>query len=119
MIYDGSVTGLRQGSSVRFPGRRRRGAASGAFEEDPTKVRITIEIDCMTPVRADTIATLGSRPHGALCPVDGRISRRPPSRRSPASDCASHRALQLDEAPKGAPEIVAGANELLARVNTC
>ncbi len=123
VIYDGSVTGLRQGSSVRFSGVGVGEVLQVAlFEEDPTKVRITIEIDRMTPVRDDTTATLGfegltggryvlltggSPDAGPLLPVEPGQRPRIPSRPS-----------QLDEVLKGAPEIVAGANELLARVNT-
>ena len=122
VIYDSSVTGLRQGSIVRFSGVNVGEVLELAlYEEDPTKVRITVEIDRMTPVREDTTATLGfegltggryilltggSPDAGPLLPPAPGQRPRILSRPS-----------QLEELLKGAPEIVAGANELLARVN--
>ena len=59
IVYRGSVTGLKEGSPVRFSGVRVGQAVTVRLDPaDPSQVRITIEVDRLTPVRSDTEASL-------------------------------------------------------------
>lgn len=122
IIYDGSVTGLKQGGSVRFSGVSvGEVTAVKLFEEDPNKVRVTIEIDRLTPVNSDTRATLelegitGGRyilltgGGGDAAPLVPPGPRQLP--RIPAT------ASSFDQLLEGAPEVVDSVKELLGRAN--
>ena len=57
--FKGSVTGLSLASPVRYSGVRIGEVVEISLLPDrPDEVRVTIETDAKTPVRADTVATL-------------------------------------------------------------
>ncbi len=57
--FKGSVTGLSLASPVRYSGVRVGEVVEISLLPDrPDEVRVTIETDSTTPVRADTVATL-------------------------------------------------------------
>jgi len=120
VLYRGSVTGLKQGSSVRLSGVD-VGEVTGIRldPDDPGNVLIGIEVAKSTPVAADTTASLefqgltGGRyvllhagSPGAPSLTAGKDGK-PPVIQSSASS--------FDQVLEGAPEVLAGINRLLAR----
>ncbi|MFQ5466669.1 MAG: MlaD family protein [Kiloniellaceae bacterium] len=59
ILYDGSVTGLKVGSPVRYRGVRVGEVIEISLDPArPEQVQVTIEVESETPVRSDTVATL-------------------------------------------------------------
>ena len=59
IVYEGSVTGLREGSSVRLNGVGVGSVVMVALDRaDPSKVRIGVEIAEDVPIKEDTRASL-------------------------------------------------------------
>ena len=59
IVFDSAVTGLNEGSPVRYRGVRVGEVISVDLDPDrPTAIRATIEVQKRTPVRADSVATL-------------------------------------------------------------
>lgn len=121
--YEGSVTGLIQGSPVRYKGVRVGEVTRIRLNpEDPEEVRITIEINATTPVRSDTVATLEveSLASGALYVQLGETSKEaPPLAVKPGEPrpVIASRTSGLQELFQGAPEIMRKVDTLLASAN--
>lgn len=118
--FTGTVTGLNEGSPVRFSGVRVGEVIDVRLDpEAPSQVLVTIEIDAATPVREDTLASLeiegltgaryvllkgGSPDSPPLVPESGQKHAMIPSETS-----------GLQQVLEGAPELLASATILMAR----
>ncbi|HIP77225.1 MAG TPA: MCE family protein, partial [Kiloniellaceae bacterium] len=59
IVFESAVTGVKEGSAVRYQGVRVGEVISVDLDEDrPTAIRVRIEVEKRTPVRADSKATL-------------------------------------------------------------
>jgi len=121
--FGGTVTGLNEGSPVRFSGVRVGEVIDIRLDpEEPSQVLVTIEVDAATPVREDTRASLeiegltgaryvllkgGSRDSPALVSQPGQKRAMIPSETS-----------GLQQVLEGAPELLASARVLLAQAST-
>lgn len=120
IVFESTVTGLREGSAVRYRGVRVGEVISVDLDPDrPTAIRTTIEIQKRTPVRADSVATLelegltggryvqlsGGSPSAApLEPPPGRkLAEIPPGSSS------------FEQVLEDAPEVLENVNMLLLR----
>lgn len=120
--YEGSVTGLIEGSPVRYKGVRvgevTRIRLSPA---DPEEVLITIEIDATTPVRSDTVATLELEglTGGLYVQLSETTREAPPLTVEPGAPrpVIASRTSGLQELLQGAPEIMRKVDTLLASAN--
>lgn len=120
VVYEGSVTGLREGSAVRMNGVKVGDIVSVALEPaDPRKVRIGLEVIKTIPIKDDTRASLelegltggrylqltGGSPGAApLAPTPGEpypIIKADPS--------------AIDQLLSAAPDVIANVNDLLHR----
>lgn len=120
MIYDGSVTGLQQGSPVRLNGVRVGDVVLIQLDQkDPSKVRIGLEIFEGTPVKDDTVASLemegltggryvllsgGALTAGPLAMTEGEEYPIIPAEAS-----------SFEKVLAGAPDVIANINLLLER----
>lgn len=118
--FTGTVTGLNEGSPVRFSGVRVGEVIAVRLDhDDPTQVLVTIEVETTTPIRQDTRASLeiegltgaryvllkgGSPDSRPLVPEPGQKHAMIPSEAS-----------GLQQVLEGAPELLASANILLAQ----
>jgi phospholipid/cholesterol/gamma-HCH transport system substrate-binding protein len=121
IFYEGSVTGLTEGSSVRYKGVP-VGEVIGISldEEDPGRVRVTVEIDAKTPLRQSSVATLellglagGLYVLLSTPTLDSPMLAKAPDARHAVIPSRSSSLQQLLE---GAPEILDNVNLLLAQV---
>ncbi len=120
IVFESAVTGVKEGSAVRYQGVRVGEVISVDLDEDrPTAIRVRIEVEKRTPVRADSKATLelegltggryvlltGGSPEAApLEPPEGRnLAEIPPGVSS------------FEEVLEGAPEVLENVNLLLRR----
>lgn len=118
--YEGSVTGLRVGSPVRYRGVNVGEVTNiGLDPAHPDRVSITIEIDSKTPVRADTVATLEIEGlTGGLYVLLGETTlEAPPLEAKPGQPrpVIASRRSSLQQVLQGAPELVQKVDLLLAR----
>ena len=120
IFFQGSVTGLKESSPVRYNGVTVGEVVFiGLDRDNPSQVRALVEVEDITPVRVDTVASLalegltGGRyillSGGALgsAPLEAEEGQKRPVITSKAS--------AIDEVMQGAPELLTSANELLAR----
>ncbi|WP_299397788.1 MlaD family protein [Pelagibius sp.] len=120
IVFESAVTGVKEGSAVRYQGVRVGEVIRVDLDEDrPTAIRVRIEVEKRTPVRADSKATLelegltggryvlltGGSPEAApLEPPEGRnLAEIPPGVSS------------FEEVLEGAPEVLENVNLLLRR----
>jgi len=122
IFFQGSVTGLRDGSAVRYSGVKVGEVVFiGLDRNNPSQVRAMIEVESNTPVRTDTEASLamegltggryilltgGSLNSPALEAPEGK--KRPIIPSKPSA---------FDQVLQGAPEVLSSANALLAQAN--
>lgn len=120
--FTGSVTGLGLASPVRYSGVRVGEVIDISLRPDhPDQVRVTIEIDAKTPVRADTVATLEIEglTGGQYVLLIGKSATAPPLEAAPGEryPVIASRASTLQQVIEGAPELVQKVDLLLARAN--
>jgi phospholipid/cholesterol/gamma-HCH transport system substrate-binding protein len=122
MYFEGGVSGLSQGSSVRYLGVSvGRVAGIGFDPRDASRVRVVVDITENAPIKHDTVGRL------ALQGVTGllHINLEP---RDPASDppplveslkypVIRTQQSQFDELVSSLPEVVAKVSETLNRIN--
>lgn len=118
--FAGTVTGLNEGSPVRYSGVR-VGEVIGVRldHDDPSQVIVTIEVESTTPVREDTRASLeiegltGAR----YVLLKGGSPTSQPIARQPGDKYAMipSEASGLQQVLEGAPELLTSANLLLAQ----
>ncbi|RMD64970.1 MAG: MCE family protein [Alphaproteobacteria bacterium] len=120
--YEGSVTGLKVGSPVRYKGVRVGEVIDVRLDpEEPEVVWITIEVEAQTPVRSDTVATLELEglTGGLYVLLSETTAASPPLRPSPERPypIIASRPSTLQQVLQGAPELVQKINLLVARAN--
>lgn len=120
--FTGSVTGLGLASPVRYSGVRVGEVIDISLRPDhPDQVRVTIEIDAKTPVRADTVATLEIEglTGGQYVLLIGKSATAPQLEAAPGEryPVIASRASTLQQVIEGAPELVQKVDLLLARAN--
>ncbi len=123
IIFQSSVTGLKEGSPVRFSGVRVGEVLTISLDADrPGDVRVTIEVAKEnSPVRADTSASLelegltGGR--YVLLHPGKADSERPEPTPDGGNPVLASRASTFELVLEGAPKVLESANILLARAN--
>ena len=118
--FKGSVTGLNLASPVRYSGVRVGEVIEISLMPDrPDEVRVTIETEAKTPVRADTVATLELEglTGGLAVLVIGKAPDAPPLAVVPGQryPVITSEASTLQQVIEGAPELVQKVDLLLAR----
>lgn len=59
ILFDGAVSGLGDASTVQYKGVKVGEISSiGIYEKDPTKIRVQVRVDALTPVFRDTVAKI-------------------------------------------------------------
>jgi phospholipid/cholesterol/gamma-HCH transport system substrate-binding protein len=122
IYFKGSVTGLSQAAPVRYSGVRIGEVIDISLLPDrPDEVRVTIETDSKTPVRADTVATLELEglTGGLAILLIGKAPDAPPLEAGPGQryPVIASEASTLQQVIQGAPELVQKVDLLLARAN--
>jgi phospholipid/cholesterol/gamma-HCH transport system substrate-binding protein len=120
IVFDSAVTGLNEGSPVRYRGVRVGEVISVDLDPDrPTAIRATIEVQKRTPVRADSVATLELEglTGGRYVQLSGGSPTAPPLEPPAGSDRAEippgH--STFEQVLEDAPEVLENVNMLLLR----
>ena len=117
--FNGSVAGLRKGSTVAYRGIS-VGEVTGMriHPDNVEKVRVTIEIDAETPIKTDTVASLELQglAGGSLIQLTGGTQNAPvmpdPENGYPIIPT---KASSLQKLFEGAPALVDRVNQLVSR----
>lgn len=120
IYFEGSVTGLTEGSSVRYKGVPVGEVVTIALdEEDPGRVRVTVEIDAKTPLRQSSVATLEllGLAGGLYVLLSTPTLDSPMLVKEPKARYAviPSRSSSLQQVLEGAPEILNNVNLLLVQ----
>ncbi|GAB4359218.1 MAG: MlaD family protein [Kiloniellaceae bacterium] len=120
IVFERTVTGLREGSAVRYSGVRVGEVVSVDLDPDrPTAIRVTIEVQKRTPVRADSVATLELEglTGGRYVQLTGGSPAAPPLEPPPGRKLAEIPAgsSSFEQVLEGAPEMLENVNVLLLR----
>jgi len=120
IVFESTVTGLREGSAVRYRGVRVGEVTSVDLDPDrPTAIRVTIEVQKRTPVRADSVATLELEglTGGRYVQLTGGAPSAPPLE-PPAEDRRAEIPpghSSFEQVLEDAPEVLENVNVLLLR----
>ena len=122
IFFQGSVTGLKEGSAVRYSGVKVGEVVFiGLDRDNPSQVRALVEVEDNTPVMVDTRASLALEglTGGRYILLQGGQLDSPPletqeGHKRPRIE--SERSA-VDQVLEGAPEVLASANALLAQAN--
>jgi phospholipid/cholesterol/gamma-HCH transport system substrate-binding protein len=120
IVFESTVTGLREGSAVRYRGVRVGEVTSVDLDPDrPTAIRVTIEVQKRTPVRADSVATLELEglTGGRYVQLTGGSPSAPPLE-PPAEDRRAEIPpghSSFEQVLEDAPEVLENVNVLLLR----
>lgn len=122
VIYEGSVTGLREGSAVRMNGVKVGDVVAVGLEpSDARKVRIGIELGKDAPVNSSTRANLELEglTGGRYLQLGGTEPSAPPLAPTPGEPYPIIPAdpSAIDQLLEGAPDLLANVNDLLNRAN--
>ncbi|MEO3428057.1 MlaD family protein [Pelagibius sp. CAU 1746] len=120
IVFESTVTGLKEGSAVRYSGVRVGEVISVDLDPDrPTAIRVTIEVQKRTPVRADSKATLELEglTGGRYVQLTGGSPGSPPLEPPPGRAVAEISAgtSSFEQVLEDAPEILENVNILLLR----
>lgn len=120
IVFESTVTGLREGSAVRYSGVRVGEVISVDLDEDrPTAIRVTIEVQKRTPVRADSVATLELEglTGGRYVQLTGGALGAPLLEPPPGSQVAEipSSSSSFEQLLENAPEMLENVNLLLLR----
>jgi phospholipid/cholesterol/gamma-HCH transport system substrate-binding protein len=122
VYFEGSVSGLSEGSSVRYLGVVvGRVAHIGIDPRDPRRVRVVADINADTPIGRDTVARLTLQGVTGLLFVDLR-PRSPGSPLGVTVASLRHPVIpseqsQFDVLVSNLPDVIAKAGEALERIN--
>lgn len=122
IFFQGSVTGLKEGSAVRYSGVKVGEVVYiGLDRNNPSQVRALIEVEDITPVMVDTVASLAIEglTGGQYILLSGgtlgseHLTVAPGLKRAviPSKPSAFQAVIE------GAPEVLSNANALLAQAN--
>jgi phospholipid/cholesterol/gamma-HCH transport system substrate-binding protein len=114
IYFNGSVTGLTDGSAVRYNGIPVGRVTSIQLDpENPQRVRVTVQLSASTVVRSDAVASLEVQgiTGGAFIEIAGGGNEAPPLERH-----EGQRYPVIVSTQSGLQRVVAGAPELLSRV---
>lgn len=122
IFFQGSVTGLKEGSAVRYSGVKVGEVVFiGLDRDNPSQVRALVEVEDNTPVMVDTRASLAMEglTGGRYILLQGGQLDSPPlvieeGQKRPR--IASERSA-VDQVLEGAPQVMQNANALLAQAN--
>lgn len=122
VIYEGSVTGLREGGAVRLNGVRVGDVVSVTLDpQDPSKVRIGLAIAENVPIKQDTRAHLEMEglTGGRYVLLTGSTPGSPPLGPTPGEENPIIAAVPsaIDQVLQEAPDVLVNINELLSRGN--
>lgn len=122
IFFDGSVTGLKPGNTVRY-----RGLPVGSVSEisinpkDVQQVRVMIEVPADTPIKKDTIAALEYQglTGVAFVQLTGGTNEAPMLKVKKGQDrpVIGSRPSQLEELVQGAPELMSRITALVNKGN--
>ncbi|MBT5572445.1 MAG: MCE family protein [Alphaproteobacteria bacterium] len=118
--FDGSVSGLKIGSTVELNGIPVGEVIGIAIDHrDVEKVNVTIEVPSDTPIRQDTVASMQIKgiTGGISVQLSGGTQASPPLVPEAGEDRAviSSKASALDKFLEGAPELLESLQTLVAR----
>ena len=114
IYFPGSVIGLNRGSAVRDNGIPVGRVTEVRLDpQDPSRVRVTVEIDSSTDIQSDSVAALEIQglTGAAFINITGGSRDSPPLVRE-----SGQRYPVIASAPSGLQRVVASAPEALARV---
>lgn len=122
VIFDGSVSGLGVGGAVRYNGINIGQVTQMALKpDDPSKVRVRIEVDANAPVTADTVATLEYMGVTGVSYVNlaGGTAKSLPLEAKPGQDVPviASKPSGLQDLFAGAPSLIAGGDEFVKKLN--
>ncbi len=122
ILFEGSVTGLQVGSTVRFSGVRVGEVVDLHLDRVMLgQVKTTIEVQADTPVREGTTASLEIQglTGGLYVLLSGGTADAPPltAESGQRHPIIPSRQSSLEQVLAGAPDLLEGANLLLARAN--
>ena len=120
IVFESTVTGLKEGSAVRYSGVRVGEVISVDLDPDrPTAIRVTIEVQKRTPVRSDSLATLELEglTGGRYVQLSGGSPTARPLEPPPGRKVAEipAGASSFEQVLEGAPEMLENVNILLLR----
>jgi phospholipid/cholesterol/gamma-HCH transport system substrate-binding protein len=123
IYFDGSVSGLSEGSTVRYLGVAVGRVMSIAIDpRDPGRVRVVADIQEGTPIEADTVARLSLQGVTGLLTINLQ-PRSPGLAPAPRVESLKFPVIpseqsQFDVLVSSLPDVVARAGEALDRVNS-
>ncbi len=120
IVFESTVTGLKEGSAVRYSGVHVGEVISVDLDPDrPTTIRVRIEVEKRTPVRGDSVATLELEglTGGRYVQLTGGSLDAPPLEPPPGRKLAEipAGASSFQQVLEGAPEMLENVNILLIR----
>ncbi len=120
IVFERTVTGLREGSAVRYSGVHVGEVIAVDLDPDrPTAIRVTIEVQKRTPVRADSLATLELEglTGGRYVQLSGGDAGAPPLEPPPGRDRIEipPGSSSFEQVLEDAPEVLENVNLLLLR----
>lgn len=123
IVFESTVTGLKEGSAVRYSGVHVGEVISVDLDPDrPTVIRVTIEVEKRTPVRGDSVATLELEglTGGRYVQLTGGSLAAPPLDPPPGRKLAEipAGASSFEQVLEGAPEMLENVNILLLRAQS-
>ncbi|MEX0733960.1 MAG: MlaD family protein [Steroidobacteraceae bacterium] len=122
LYFEGSVSGLSEGSSVRYLGVSvGRVTRIGIDPRNPGRVRVVADIVEGTPIKGDTVARLALQGVTGLLHIDLQ-PRDPGSLPPPLVESIKYPVIpseesKFDELVSSLPDVVAKAGEALNRIN--
>ncbi|GAB5469890.1 MAG: MlaD family protein [Rhodospirillales bacterium] len=122
VLYEGSVTGLREGGAVRLNGVKVGSIATISLDlQRLGTVRIIVDIGAEVPIKTDTVASLELEglTGGRYILLAGGTSAAEPLTKLPDEPypIIKSRPSSLDEILQGAPDIIANVNRVLVNAN--
>ncbi|NIA68166.1 MCE family protein [Pelagibius litoralis] len=120
IIFESAVTGVKEGSPVRYNGVRVGEVISVDLDDDrPTAIRVRIEVEKRTPVRSDSEAVLELEglTGGRYVLLTGGSPDAPPLEPPPGQTYAEipPGTSSFEQVLEGAPEVLDNVNLLLRR----